>query len=66
MEEFFKKIFEEAVKEAKRTSPNHDELVEMKKYVTKVARETKMQYDQFIAVGFTEEQSMQLTVALMN
>lgn len=66
MEELLKKFIEDLAKSAKQPSPNHDEVVEMKKDVTMVAKHTKMQYDQFIAVGFSEEQAMQLTVALLN
>ena len=66
MEELIRKILEDVTKSAKATSPNHDEVVEMKKDVTMVAKHTKMQYDQFIAVGFSEEQAMQLTIALLN
>ena len=55
---FFKKI--------KRTALNHNEVMDMKKVVTKTAKYAHMQYLQFIAVGFSEEQAMQLTTALLN
>lgn len=45
---------------------NHDEVSAIKKDVTEMAKYTKMQFDQFVAVGFTEEQAMALTIALLN
>ena len=38
---------------------DHNELVDIKTKVTKVAKYAHMQYLQFIAVGFSEEQAMQ-------
>lgn len=48
------------------SSMNYDEVAAMKKEVTTTAKFAKMQYDQFIAVGFTEEQSIQLLVSILN
>ena len=47
------------------TIPNHNELVDIKAHVTWVAKHAHMQYLQFIAEGFSEEQAMQLTVAIL-
>lgn len=51
----------------KKTNPtlNHNELVDIKAHVTRVAKYAYMQYLQFIAAGFSEEQAMQLTVAIL-
>ena len=45
---------------------NHDEVVDIKKKVTRTAKYIHMQYLQFIAVGFSEEQAMQLVTAILN
>lgn len=74
MDEILKMIMMEAAKQAaqqngskNRTgSMNHDEVSAIKQDVTATAKFTKMQYDQFIAVGFTEAQAMQLTIAILN
>lgn len=74
MDELLKAILSEAAKQAAqqgghRPSPgamNHDEVSAMKKEVTESAKFAKMQYDQFVAEGFTEEQAMQLMVAVLN
>lgn len=44
---------------------NHNEVVKIKKKVTTIAKKAHMQYLQFIAEGFSEEQAMQLTVATL-
>lgn len=51
----------------KKTNPtlNHIKLVDIKADVTWVAKHAHMQYLQFIAEGFSEEQAMQLTVATL-
>lgn len=74
MEEFLKMIMEEAAKQAaghngsknRTSSMNYDEVSAIKKDVTEMAKYTKMQFDQFVAVGFTEDQAMDLTIALLN
>lgn len=48
------------------TGVNHDEVSEMKREVTLNAKFAKMQFDQFVAVGFTEAQAMELTIATIN
>ena len=53
-------------KKKNQTGMNHNELVDIKKEVTKVAKYAHMQYLQFIAVGFSEEQAMQLVIAILN
>ena len=53
-------------KKKNKTLPNHNEVVEIKKTVTRVAKYAQMQYLQFIAVGFSEEQAMQLVTAILN
>jgi hypothetical protein len=50
----------------KNISVNHDEVAEMKKDVTMTAKIAKMQFDQFVAVGFTEEQAIQMVIAILN
>ncbi len=45
---------------------NHDEVTEIKKEVTSAAKFARMQFEQFVAVGFTEEQAMELTIAILN
>ena len=47
-------------------SMNFDEVAAIKKNVTQTAKFTKMQFDQFVAVGFTKEQAMELTIAILN
>lgn len=74
MDEIIKMIMAEAAKQAaqqKDSKPcssfmNYDEVSALKKNVTVLAKYTKMQFDQFVAVGFTEEQAMALTVAILN
>lgn len=73
MDEIIKMIMAEAAKQAAQQgsrpnsgSMNFDEVSAIKKDVTQTAKFTKMQYDQFVAVGFTEEQAMQLTIAILN
>ena len=69
MDKFFEALAKDLAlkaEEAKNSSVNHDEVTEMKKDVTYVAELAKMQFDQFVAVGFTEEQAMQLTIAILN
>lgn len=73
MDEFMKMIMEVAAKQAAQQgsrqnsgSMNFDEVAAIKKDVTQTAKFTKMQFDQFVAVGFTEEQAMQLTIAFLN
>ena len=51
-------------KKKNQTEMNHNEVVDIKKKVTKVAKYAHMQYLQFIAVGFSEEQAMQLVTAI--
>ena len=53
-------------KNKNQTTLNHNELGDIKKKVTKVAKYAHMQYLQFIAVGFSEEQAMQLVTAILN
>ena len=53
-------------KKKNQTTPNHNEIVDIKKKVTRVAKYAHMQYLQFIAVGFSEEQAMQLVTAILN
>ena len=45
---------------------NYDEVADIKKKVTRTAKYIHMQYLQFIAVGFSEEQAMQLVTAILN
>lgn len=52
-------------KRKNQTSLNHDEVVDIKKKVTTVAKYAHMQYLQFIAVGFSEEQALQLVTATL-
>lgn len=72
MDEVLKIIMEMAAKQSvnqsskNNTSMNYDEVAVIKKNATQIAKFTKIQYDQFIAVGFTEEQAMELTVATLN
>lgn len=74
MDELIKAIMKEAARQAAQqngskpcsSSMNHDEVSAIKKDVTEMAKYTKMQFDQFMAVGFTEEQAMGLTIALLN
>lgn len=68
MDELLKVIMMEATKQAaqKKCSMNNDELSSVKKDATEMARYTKMQYDQFIEVGFTEEQATRFIVAILN
>lgn len=74
MEEFLKAILKEAEKQASQHrgskpcsgSMNHDEVSAIKKDATEMAKYTKMQFDQFVAVGFTEVQALQLITALLN
>ena len=73
MDEFLKMVMEAAAKQAAQqgskqnsSSMNFDEVAAIKKDVTQTAKFTKMQFDQFVAVGFTEEQAMQLTIAFLN
>ena len=49
----------------RKSNLNHNELVDIKVDVTWVAKHAHMQYLQFIAEGFSEEQAMQLTVAIL-
>lgn len=53
-------------KKRNKTALNHDNLVDIKKHVTWTAKEAHMQYLQFIAVGFSEEQAMQLVTAILS
>ena len=53
-------------KKKNKPTMTHDEIVDIKKKVTRVAKYAHMQYLQFIAVGFSEEQAMQLVTALLN
>ena len=53
-------------KKKNQTELNHNEVVDIKAKVTKTAKYAHMQYLQFIAVGFSEEQAMQLVIALLN
>lgn len=74
MDELIKAIMMEAAKQAAQQkgskpcsgSMNYDEVSAIKKDVIVLAKYTKMQFDQFVAVGFTEEQAMALTVAVLN
>ena len=45
---------------------NYNEVADIKKNVTKVAKYAHMLYLQFIAEGFSEEQAMQLVIATLN
>ena len=54
------------LKKKDETALNHNEVVDIKKNVTKTATYIHMQYLQFIAVGFSEEQAMQLVTAILN
>lgn len=70
MKKFFKSTLEmvKATKSVTKSngSMNYNEVAEIKKTVTRIAKHAHMQYLQFIAVGFTEEQAMQLVIAILN
>lgn len=53
-------------KKKDKTTLNHNDLVDIKAKVTRVAKYAHMQYLQFIAVGFSEEQATQLVTAILN
>jgi hypothetical protein len=65
MDELFKAILMDAMKNGMKPVEKN-KVQEMKEQVTDTAKLAKMQYDQFLAVGFNEDQAMQLTIAVFN
>lgn len=65
MDEIIKAILMDAMKNGMKPVEKN-KVQEMKEQVTDTAKLAKMQYDQFLAVGFNEDQAMQLTIAVFN
>lgn len=65
MDEIIKAILMDAMKNGMKPVEKN-KAQEMKEQVTDTAKLAKMQYDQFLAVGFNENQAMQLTIAIFN
>lgn len=65
MDEIIKAILMDAMKNGMKPVEKN-KVQEMKEKVTDTAKLAKMQYDQFLAVGFNEDQAMQLTIAVFN
>lgn len=65
MDEIIKAILMDAMKNGMKPVEKN-KVQEMKEQVTDTAKLAKMQYDQFLAVGFNEDQAMQLTIAIFN
>lgn len=65
MDEIIKVILMDAMKNGMKPVEKN-KVQEMKEQVTDIAKLAKMQYDQFLAVGFNEDQAMQLTIAIFN
>lgn len=65
MDEIIKAILMDAMKNGMKPVEKN-KVQEMKEKVTDTAKLAKMQYDQFLAVGFNEDQAMQLTIAIFN
>lgn len=65
-EALMKDLGQKAEEAKKETASNHDEVDEMKKHTAMTANLAKMQFDQFVKVGFTEEQATQFVVAILH